>query len=78
MKFLKGLIINCIGYCRYIETSYDNGYFLIPADNHSLLDVINMFFRMGVTFEYEKITEVVPFSRSQDFYKLWGFKLIEG
>lgn len=74
MKFLKGLIIKCIGYCRHIETSYDNGYFLIPADNHGLLDVMNMFYRMGITFDYERVTEVVPFVKRQDYFKLFNFR----
>jgi len=74
MKFLKGLIVKCIGYCRYIETSYDEGYFLIPADNHSLLDVMNMFYGMGIIFHYEKVTEVVPFSKRTDYFKLYDFR----
>ena len=74
MKFLKGLIIKCIGFCEYIETSYDNGYFLIPASNHGLLDVMNMFYQMGIEFDYKKITHVVPFHSRQDYFKLYNFR----
>ena len=77
MKFLKGLIIKCIGFCEYHETSYDNGFFYIPQDNWSLLDVLNMFHQMNITFDYEAVTEVVPFVRSRDFYKLSNFRRIE-
>lgn len=76
MKFLKGLIVKCIGSCQYHETSYDNGFFYIPADNHSLLDVMNMFYGMDITFDYEKVTEVVLFVRRNEYFKLWNFRRI--
>ena len=77
MKFLKGLIIRTIGYCRLVETSYDNGYFFIPADNHALLDVMNLFHSMGIDFKYERVTETVPFVRSDDYFKLYDFHKVQ-
>lgn len=77
MKFLQSLIINCIGFCEYHETSYDNGFFYISQDNHSLLDVLNMFYKMNIAFDYEKVTETVPFIRTREFFKLSNFRRIE-
>jgi len=77
MKFLKGLIIKCIGFCEYHETGYDDGFFFIPADNHGLLDVMNMFYRMGIEFDYERVSEVVPFVRRREFFKLSNFRKVE-
>lgn len=76
MKFLKGLIIKCIGFCEYHETSYDNGFFYIPAENRALLDVTNMFYQMNITFDYQKVTEVIPFVKKTDYFKLSNFRRI--